>query len=167
VALPISHRTISRWLQQRAAHACRTPHPPSHALTLAISLVLPVRRWDCPFPGPMNYGPDSPAIWLPEEDVLNDPTLVRKVWPVLFRPPFLSCPVCVHARLVQDAPTARFRVPAAPLRCQHTRNSAWAAGQQGMRGTACDARMNRAGLSALEEEGASVQSSALVAEVMC
>lgn len=39
-------------------------------------------RWDCPFPGPINYGPDSPAIWLPEEDVLDDPTLVRKVWPV-------------------------------------------------------------------------------------
>jgi len=39
-------------------------------------------RWECTFPGPMNYGPDSPAIWLPEEDLLNDPTLVRKVWPV-------------------------------------------------------------------------------------
>jgi hypothetical protein len=24
--------------------------------------------WDCPYPGPANYGPDSPAIWLPEED---------------------------------------------------------------------------------------------------
>eukprot|EP00960_Hanusia_phi_P071359 767532-Hanusia_phi.AAC.1 len=34
-------------------------------------------RWDCPFPGPINYGPDSPAIWLPEDDLLDDPTLVR------------------------------------------------------------------------------------------
>jgi len=115
----------------------------------------------------MNFGPDSPAIWLPEEDVLNDPTLVRKVWPVLFRPPSLSCPVCVHARHEQGAPRGSFRVQAPPLRCQHARNSAWAAGQQGMRGTACDARMNRAGLSALEEEGASSQPSALVAEVTC
>mmetsp|Transcript_39320 Transcript_39320/g.123948 ORF Transcript_39320/g.123948 Transcript_39320/m.123948 type:complete len:100 (+) Transcript_39320:293-592(+) len=38
-------------------------------------------RWNCPFPGPINYGPDSPAIWLPEDDLLDDPTLVRKVWP--------------------------------------------------------------------------------------
>ena len=32
-------------------------------------------------PGPTNYGPDSPAVWLPEEDMLDDPTLVRQVWP--------------------------------------------------------------------------------------
>ncbi|KAJ1489102.1 hypothetical protein T484DRAFT_3542663 [Baffinella frigidus] len=29
---------------------------------------LEENAWDCPFPGPMNYGPDSPATWLPEED---------------------------------------------------------------------------------------------------
>mmetsp|Transcript_45648 Transcript_45648/g.103956 ORF Transcript_45648/g.103956 Transcript_45648/m.103956 type:complete len:180 (-) Transcript_45648:58-597(-) len=40
---------------------------------------LEENAWDCPFPGPMNYGPDSPATWLPEEDAGDG--LVRKVWP--------------------------------------------------------------------------------------
>ena len=158
MALHISHRTINRGLQQRVVHAYRTPHPPSHALTLAISLVLPVRRWDCPFPGPMNYGPDSPAIWLPEEDVLDDPTLVRKVWPVLF--PSLH--------LQTHRPYTPFRVlarcaTALPARVQQRVGSGAASDAR----HACDARMNGAGLSALEEEGASSQSPALVAQVTC
>mmetsp|Transcript_53873 Transcript_53873/g.127313 ORF Transcript_53873/g.127313 Transcript_53873/m.127313 type:complete len:174 (+) Transcript_53873:3-524(+) len=38
-------------------------------------------RWDCPFPGPKNYGPDSPVAWLPEEDMGLGDGLTRKVWP--------------------------------------------------------------------------------------
>jgi hypothetical protein len=56
-------------------------HSEIRAYCRLMCLFLLVRRWDCTFPGPKNYGPDSPAIWLPEDDVLEDPTLVRKVWP--------------------------------------------------------------------------------------
>jgi len=56
--------------------------------------------WDCPFPGPKNYGPDSPAIWLPEEDLLDDPTLVRKVWPD-YPAPSEKKPLLVSAQVLR------------------------------------------------------------------
>ncbi|EKX45285.1 hypothetical protein GUITHDRAFT_163361, partial [Guillardia theta CCMP2712] len=34
-----------------------------------------------PYPGPRNFGPDSPVAWLPEEEMDDYPGMVRKVWP--------------------------------------------------------------------------------------
>jgi len=34
-----------------------------------------------PYPGPRNWGPDSPVAWLPEEEEADYPGLVRKEWP--------------------------------------------------------------------------------------
>ena len=75
--------------EHETAREALTDAERAHARTRLTHARARFARWDCPFPGPMNYGPDSPAIWLPEEDILDDPTLVRKVWPV-FRPPCLD-----------------------------------------------------------------------------
>jgi len=34
-----------------------------------------------PFPGPVNFGPDSPMSWAPEEEMPDLPGMVAKVWP--------------------------------------------------------------------------------------
>merc|ERR1719183_897888 len=34
-----------------------------------------------PYPGPKNFGPDSPISWLPEEEMDSMPGMVAEVWP--------------------------------------------------------------------------------------
>ena len=34
-----------------------------------------------PYPGPKNFGPDSPISWLPEEEIDSMPGMVAEVWP--------------------------------------------------------------------------------------
>jgi hypothetical protein len=34
-----------------------------------------------PFPGPRNFGPDSPMIWAPEDEMADYPGMVAETWP--------------------------------------------------------------------------------------
>ena len=34
-----------------------------------------------PYPGPKNWGPDSPIAWLPEDEMEGFEGMVRKKWP--------------------------------------------------------------------------------------